>query len=229
MRMQIGYANDLLIAPLDNGANQQMIATQATQVFGDLFNWSPDSRYIAYTCDTAEMPDGHIRLFVVPTDGSAPPVDITGDQISTLLHGNRAAPRWSTSGHELYILGWGRLWVLTADGSYQREIRIELPDKETKDWIQPATSPVLWTTEAGLLSIVIGDYQTLNDGFACVDLEQGEVRILNEFPAYFLPSMEIAPDGSAFYVVTEKTDQPPAVWKPDPAGKATLLFSQIRL
>jgi dipeptidyl aminopeptidase/acylaminoacyl peptidase len=207
-KCQQTYFN-LTVVPLD-GRPPQVIANRIPQNFGICFNWSPDSRYLAYT--TAERGQKG-RLFLVAADGSEIPRDLTGDRDIDLTQ-NYEGPRFSEDGRTIYCLGSDGIWAFDTDDSSAREITAEL-NRRVRFWIQRPTNGTLWTPDGATLLVSTFDSATKREGLARVDLASGQGTVITEFEwrCWGAFGMEATPDGSTCYLVTEAADRPPEIWR----------------
>ncbi|MFQ6041951.1 MAG: S9 family peptidase [Candidatus Poribacteria bacterium] len=201
---------DLVIVPI-NGASPKTIATGVWRAYGIGFNWSPDSRYIAYTTGDEDR-IRHGQLFIVPADGSKKPNDLTGGE--KFYMNEYAGPRWSADGNFIYCLTYDGIWEFSADGNTRRKITTSLK-RRVSFWIQPPTGITLWTPDGESILAVTRNSATKNEALVRVDLKSGEATTLIEFAQWCLDNTfetEAASDGSACYLVTEAADHPPEIW-----------------
>ncbi|MCX6644912.1 MAG: S41 family peptidase [bacterium] len=137
------YGNDQLVTLNLQTMERKVIAEDLFVFFPSIgpFDWSPDGKWIAYT-GTDEAYNGEI--FVVPSDGSAEPVNITRH------HDNDVFGGWTPDGKRIYFLsrrdfaaglegyGWwwsgGRLYTIDLQHSQQPSSdSIVLPDENSVD------------------------------------------------------------------------------------------------
>ncbi|GAB4555865.1 MAG: S41 family peptidase [Phycisphaerales bacterium] len=83
---------DLRVLDLETGEVTTLLESWD---FGTEFRWSPDGRWIAYATDDSDF---NTDIFVVPADGSAPPVNLTRHPDPDY------SPRWSADGKILAFL-----------------------------------------------------------------------------------------------------------------------------
>jgi hypothetical protein len=134
---------DLVTVAMEDGTVRQL-APRVQEPYGCCFNWSPDSRQIAFV----HIEEGRPReLLVVPGDGSEEPRSLSGEEdLGLHLEEYYQAPRWSPDSRTVYCL-WRGIWEFAADGSARRRIA---PDQGRllRSWVQPPpTTPALRTKE----------------------------------------------------------------------------------
>jgi dipeptidyl aminopeptidase/acylaminoacyl peptidase len=187
----------------------RQLAPRVMQEYGYCFNWSPDSRQIAYV-ETGRPS----RLFVVAADGTEAPRLLSGDEELDLpAEEYYQAPRWSADGRVIYVLSRA-IWAFAADGSERRSI-VPTLDRRLLSWVQPApTTPVLRTLDGPVILVTT---QGEKEGLARVDLESGAAELLGEWEQVFgmdhAFQMELAPHGSAAYLASHAADRPTQVWR----------------
>lgn len=205
---------DLTILPL-GGSEPHVITSHIPQAFGICFNWSPDSRYIAYTTAERGQPD---RLFVAPADGSHGPLDLTGLDLTgdgAMDVTQEEAPRWSADGKRIYCPAPGGFWEVAADGSARRRIQVQ-GDYDTLGWVQHPLGALMWMPTAGAIWQLIRDRHAKNVGLVAVEIEIGKTTLLTEAAqglAQWAFGVEVAPDGSAIYAALETADHPAEIWR----------------
>jgi dipeptidyl aminopeptidase/acylaminoacyl peptidase len=203
---------DLMVLSLDNNVSQ-VLAYRIPQDYGMAFNWSPDSRFLAYT---AQECGARSRLFVVAVDGSTPPRELSDPTTDLeLIGGDVEAPRWSEDGLRLYCLAQGGCWEFAIDQGTQRHIPLSI-DRAVIGWCQSPTSGSLWTPQPDTLLYLIRNQQTKDIGLALGDMCSGEGMILSELPMRpgWLPfGVEVSADRSSVYLLLERVDRPAEVWQ----------------
>ena len=203
---------DLMVLPLDHG-KPRLLAQHIPQDYGICFNWSPNSSSIAYT--TQER-GARTQLFVVPTDGSLAPQEISNPKEELeLLQGDVEAPRWSEDGQYLYCLAQRGCWAFAAKRSVRRHIPLLL-NHDVIGWLQSPTSGTLWTPHPNTLLYLTRNPHTKDTGLALTDMESGESRLLTEFPmrAGCSPfEMEVSPERSSVYLFLERCDRAAEIWQ----------------
>jgi dipeptidyl aminopeptidase/acylaminoacyl peptidase len=208
----------LEVVPL-NGSPPRQVAPRVVQRFGINLNWSPDSRWIAYTTLEAEY-GLSARLCIVPADGSAAPTDLTGDESLDLVGENLQdeSPRWSADGRTVYCLAAEGVQVFAADESVRRTLSIG-SERRLRFWVQSPTGSTLWTANGSAMLCVVRDPTTKKEGLARLDLASGHASLLIEFDqtcggwADGIFKLEGAPDGSACYLVLEAAHHPAELWR----------------
>ncbi|WP_242464504.1 S41 family peptidase [Halorhodospira abdelmalekii] len=80
---------DLMLLDLASGESERLVSGWDQRIE---WRWSPDGRYIAYAQSDLDF---SVNIFVVPTDGSHPPVNVTRHPR------NDRNPRWSADGRKL--------------------------------------------------------------------------------------------------------------------------------
>ena len=207
---------DLVIVSLEGG-DPATVAHGIPQSYGVCFNWSPDSKRIAYT--TTERA-GPTSLFVVPADGSRPPLDLGKPEGDLGLSSDYEAPRWTEDGEHILCLSREGYREFSPDGSYRRKVNPEL-DRAIIGWAQPPTAPNVWLPLGSRdILVVTRDDRNKNTGLARINAQSGEAIMLTEFPkrwhgyTYALEAGLAAPDGrSTVYMLLESSDHPVGVWK----------------
>jgi dipeptidyl aminopeptidase/acylaminoacyl peptidase len=179
-----GGVGDLVIVDAD-GSDPITIQEQVPAL--RYFSWSPDGRSIAFSYWTT-APGQHDRVFVAPSDGSSPPVQIGQPELSAFY------PAYSPDGTRIAFISDHSdrfaLHVMDADGSDVREltrdIHVGLGDERDAnarglEW-SPDGRSILFTADNGESR---GLYVVPADGSA------PESRILdgpgNEFGASWSP------------------------------------------
>ncbi len=71
--VSFSYMGDIWVAPIDRGVARRVTVSEGSEFYQ---TWSPDGRWIAFTSDRY----GNGDVFVVPSDGSAPPRRLTYHQ-----------------------------------------------------------------------------------------------------------------------------------------------------
>ncbi len=201
---------DLVVLPLD-GSEPRAVATCVPQRYGISFNWSPDSRHLAYTTAERGRPG---RLFVVAADGGGAPLQLSDEAVSTLAQ-EYEAPRWSDDGCFIYCLARDGVWEFAADGSGRR--RIAPPGGRTPiGWTQPPASATLWRSADDALLQITVDLRTKALGLARTEPADDRGTLLVELPRSWSDrafGVEATPGGSAVYLALEAADRPPEIWQ----------------
>jgi len=202
--------HDLVIIPFD-GTPPKTVADGIWNSYGIGFNWSPDSRYIAYTTgDEDRRRPG--QVFIVSADGSEAPNGHTGEGN---FHANDyAGPRWSADGDSIYCLADDGIWEFASDGVTRRNITESLKQRVSL-WVQPPAGVTLWTPDGESLLVVTRDKVTKNHTLIRMDIETGQATGLVEFAQRCLNNtfaVEVASDGSACYLIMETADHPLEIW-----------------
>jgi TolB protein len=104
-----------------DGRGRRLLAASSPLRFPWSLSWSPDGKAIAVLArDPAEAPPAppnavsDLRIYVVPTDGSAPRRLPSGDAIDHA---------WSPRGDEIaYVSPSGKEWIIRTDGSKARPV-----------------------------------------------------------------------------------------------------------
>lgn len=202
---------NIMIVSVENGTSS-LVAERVPQSYGICFNWSPDSRFIAYT--TQERGD-RPRLFVVPSDGSRTPQEL-GNQIEAfkLLQADEISPRWSHYGQHIYCLTQRGCWEFATDGSTQRHLAL-LTNYSIISWIQPPTAATLSLSSRNELLYLVSNPQTRDTGIVAMNMKTGESIVRIELPVYagWSPfKMEMSSDGF-MYLFLEESNHPARLWQ----------------
>ena len=201
---------ELVVVPLNNDP-PRTIATNIGQSYATAFNWSPDSRSLAYISDG--------RLYTVPADGSDTARDISGAPEHNLRWPDRSvhvAPRWSSDGQTVYALSRNALWVCAADGDHQKHIDGSTIDRQLGLWVQPAENNKLVTDGQTLLMTTV-NLATSHQGLALLHIEDGTLEFLEEFPRDCAETswMAMHAETGQCYLVWEGAAEPAALWRFD--------------
>ncbi len=199
---------DLTLVPLDGG-EPRVLARRIPQEYGICMAWSPDGGSIAYTTNEREQ---RSRAFVVASNGSAEPLDLSDPDEDMELSGEEA-PRWSADGRTVLCPAKGGHWELAADGGSRRRVRPDV-GRDVLRWVQRPLSPLAWRLVQDGHLYVVREPAAKDEGLAAVGPEDGG-EILWELPkrqANYLYGMELAPDGTV-YLLLEGSDHPPELWR----------------
>lgn len=181
--------------------------------YGVGFNWSPDSRFLAYTTgdEDCRRPAG---VFVVPADGTGQPRELTGD--GAFFLDVYAKPRWGVDGGAVYCLCRDGVREFAADGS-KRGLLTASVAGTVQAWIQPQAGTELWSPDGKALLVVSRDPVTETHAIVRVDREAAEPVVLADFGTESVDRLriDVAPDGAACYLVTEAANHPPEICKLD--------------
>ena len=204
---------DLTTVPLD-GSLPTVLARRIPQEYGIKLSWSPDSRSLAYVSEGRGHPG---RLWVVPADGSGEPTDIAAGEDLRLVR-EEEVPRWSDDGERLYCLAKGGYWECAADGSSRRWIAASTEDElqQLLRWVQSPQGSLCWQPEHEVLLQLARHTRTKHLLLTTLNLASGQTEMLAELvkaPAGGYHGMEVAPDGSAVYLLLQAADHPPELWQ----------------
>lgn len=128
--------NKLLTMDL-TGANQQTVAA-ALQIGG--FSWAPDSKWVAYAGEDEEF---NSDIFVVPTDGSRKPINISKHPR------NDTDPVWSPDGSKVFWIGersnreTNICYVYLKKDDYERSVESWAKLREKKPVAAPGVSATI--------------------------------------------------------------------------------------
>ncbi len=179
---------DIFTAPIEKGPTRNL--THSSGAHDKWPNWSPDGSQIAFISDLS----GEEELYVVPQDGSKPPV-----QITTGGQAMRYQPEWSADGKRIAFGDKdGKIFVVTLADKKMTEI-VDAPRGAIRDY--------LWSPSGNYLAFSM---PTNGNGFSQIfvwSAADGKVhrvtdQMFNAFnpvwdPAgnylYFLSTREFAP------------------------------------
>ena len=205
---------DLTTVPLD-GSTPTVLARRIPQEYGIKLSWSPDSRSLAYfSWET----DHSRQLWVVPADGSGEPTNLAAGK-DLGLAGDFDIPLWSAAGEHIYCRAWRGYWECTADGSSRRWIAASADaalQAEFQRWVQRPRGGLCWQTEHGAVLQLIQQPQTKDLLLMALNLASGQTEVLAESAKGYTAGphgMEVAPDGSAIYLLLGAVDHPPELWQ----------------
>lgn len=215
----VRQAMDLVVIEVKDGQTRQVAPRVMAGIgYGCLFNWSPDSRRIAFYHIEEGRPS---QLWVVAADGSSPPGLTSGDADLELPEDEYYhPPRWSVDGLRLYVL-WRAIWVFDLDGGAYQRIAPDL-GRLLRSWVQPPNRLTLQPIDGRFVLMTTTDRETKKDGLARIELETGEGELLSEFDHMWQDhvwgreepwAMELAADGSVCYLAEQGSDHPPRVWR----------------
>ncbi|WP_165422849.1 PD40 domain-containing protein [Ktedonosporobacter rubrisoli] len=207
---------DLISLSLDGG-HSQVLARCVPLNNGQALNWSPDSRWLAYTSiERLAEEVTHERLFVVSADGSTRPQELrTLDEALGLSTGGTRvseAPRWSKDGQRLYQLTQRGCQVFDTD--WHRLIELSI-DREVIGWVQPPLSATLWTPLPETLLLLTRNVQTKDTGLALLFLGHGESELLVEGPMMsFHPFFRVEENraDAVISLLVERQDSSTTIW-----------------
>lgn len=203
---------DLTLVPFDHGS-PRLLARHIPQSYGICFQWSADSRFLAYT--TRER-GAQNRLYVVSANGDTEPRELSNlAEELELTQGDVEAPRWSEDGRFVYCLARRGCWEFATDGSSRRYLSFSL-NQEVITWFQPPMRGTLWTSVPATLLYLTCDSQTKNSSLVRMNMRNGDTAILAELPMRPGGSAfekEVNRDGSRMYFCLESSDQPAALWQ----------------
>jgi len=224
----------LMILALDGRLPPRQAAPRVLQCLdGSNFNWSPDSRLIAYVSSDDGKAD---RVFIVPADASAEPRDITAGDSINVAADYIEPPRWSADGKTIYVQAADAIWGFSTTGNERRKFTVG-PERKLRFWVQRPMSPTLWPPDGRALFAVVRDLATKNESLVRVDLGSGQASLLTELAQAGIRKedsefkREGAPDGSSYYLMLESAHHPPEVWRipidKPPSGGLSSLNPQI--
>ena len=203
---------DLTTVPLDGGT-PTVPARRVPQPYGIKCSWSPDSRSLAYISQGRGHPS---KLWVVPADGSAEPVDLAPED-ELRLSGEEEVPRWSDDGERVYCLAKDGYWECAADGTERRWIGAGTDDgQQLLRWVQPPRGWLCWQPEDGVLLQLMRQPQTEHLLATRLDQASGQTEVLAEVAKGLAGSyhgMEVAPDRSTVYLLLQAADHPAELWE----------------
>ncbi len=217
---------DLVVVPLNGKPSYVVAAGIGQDWYGTLFNWSPDSEYLAYI---GKIGEGS-ALFVVRADGSQPPKDISGleKEYDPLRYfdssddNDYSAPRWSEDGKHVFSLTHKGIWQFSLDGTVKRNITEGCGDRGCLFWLQPSSHSVWTRDKATSFFAAFRDRKTRKEYFTRVDMATGKSVDVWEFEGtcyvgHGIGYFALTADCSTVYIVTECSHQPCEIYRFDAA------------
>ena len=135
---------DLLVYELATGTTRTL-AKAIRLGYGIEWNWSPDSRYIAYIA-SGQVTEGEIVLVSV-SDGAAKTLKDKGVPSFAPGEGERP-PLWDAKGENLYALGDGALWRVDAESGRGSKVG-SIPGWEMRAIVTRPELPTIWSSDGG--------------------------------------------------------------------------------
>jgi dipeptidyl aminopeptidase/acylaminoacyl peptidase len=163
---------DLAVYELANGTTRTL-AKAIRLGYGIEWNWSPDSRYIAYIA-SGQVTEGEIVLVSV-SDGAAKSLKDKGVPSFAPGEGERP-PLWDVKGENLYALGDGALWRVDAESGRGSKVG-SIPGWEMRAIVTRPEFPVIWSNDGGGTAWVTArELGGPKSGIFRVDLTTGNVQ-----------------------------------------------------
>ena len=207
---------DLTTVPLAGSTSTPtVLAQRIPQEYGIKLSWSPDSRALAYISRETGRPR---QLWVVPADGSGEPTNLAaGEDLG--LAGDYDIPLWGADGERIYCRAWRGYWECAADGSSRRWIAAstdEALQAEFERWVQRPRGGLCWQTQHKTVLQLIQQPRTKDLLLTALNLTSGQTEVLAALAKGYVKGpegMEVAPDGSAAYLLLGAVDHPPELWQ----------------
>lgn len=158
---------ELHIVTLGSGEHR-ILQRKIPVTYGKEFNWSPDSRRIAYPSMNGSR---ECQLIVHGLDGRK--VEFATDLGHACSDAN--PPLWDRSGRAVYSVGSGTLWRLDLASAKATQLS-KLPKVELKQLVARADSNLLWQAD-GKAWAVARDAETSESLIVSIDLSSGRGRI----------------------------------------------------
>lgn len=169
---------ELVVIPIDGSDIQVVTEVFNANEWANGFSWSPNGQWLAYATGGR---DERGRIFVVPSDGSTPPHDLTEDMDENFSDPFRA-PCWSADSQRI-IRQLGRdIWTLSVDGKSRQKTTPEIGESTRFSFTVSAINRDLLVLDEKAVSLYFSDTKTGQDGVALVDLATGNIGSTVYFP-----------------------------------------------
>jgi dipeptidyl aminopeptidase/acylaminoacyl peptidase len=163
---------DLLVYELATGTTRTL-AKAIRLGYGIEWNWSPDSRYVAYIA-SGQVTEGEIVLVSV-SDGAAKTLKDKGVPSFAPDEGERP-PLWDVKGEKLYALGDGALWRVDAESGRGSKVG-SIPGWEMRAIVTRPELPTIWSGDGGrTVWVTARELGGPKSGIFRVDLTTGNVH-----------------------------------------------------
>jgi dipeptidyl aminopeptidase/acylaminoacyl peptidase len=199
---------DLLVLPCD-GTSVRTVASHITQEYGLGFQWSPDSRSIAYTVSRRGSADA---VFAVGVAGLADPIELTGG-LELALQQDYEGPRWSTDSKRVLCLAADGIWVFELEGGERHRINAGL-EQQIRFWVQPAMEPTFGMFADQSVLVVVRDESTKNDLLVRIEQEGGQCQAQTDLSGSCVGGIfgvDVDYKGKTCYMLIETAEHPPEI------------------
>ncbi len=198
---------ELFTVDIETGV-ERVLASDIAGAFGINYAWSPDSASVAYTSASRGRTD---ELFIVATDGSEDPVNLTpGLEFDLLL--KYGTPRWSPDCSKLYSLGNNAWWQFDLESGHHRCVSI--PEEWfMRHWIARPTASTIELTKASELPVVLQNRSNLGEQLAHLG-QDGGLKHIADIPGTCTSRiwhMEVDGSSGRYYLMAEEAHRPPSV------------------
>lgn len=207
---------DLMLYSFASGTQRQ-VAKGIRMAYGLEWNWSPDSRRLAYI-ESGQRADG--AIVVVSLDGESRRLE-TAESPGFDTGNGILAPYWDARGEKLYAVGKdGKLWR-TSLKSGRAVLVGEIAGQQITEIVTSRKEPTIWSVD-GKIWVMARAREGAQSGFYGIDpttglVEPGLVEPAKQYATYFNLDASDA-SGEIAYVVSDQ-QHPFDIWLFDPASK----------
>jgi len=178
---------DIFTMPIERGPTRNL--TNSSNAHDKRARWSPDGRRIAFISDR----DGEEEVYVVPQDGSGPPVQLTDDGQAM-----RYAPEWSPTGNHLAVGDKdGKLFVLDVASKALTEVADEARGR---------IPTYVWSPDGRYLAFPLTDPSYFGSIYIWSLEDRTLQRVTDEFFNEFSPAWD--PEGKYLYFLADREYAP---------------------
>lgn len=207
---------ELVVIPLDGSETKVITEEFLGNEWANGFSWSPDSQWLAYATGGR---DERGRIFVVPSDGSVAPHDLTAD-LDVNFSDSFRSPCWSADSQRIIRQVGSDIWTFSIDGTSKQKITPELSESTRFSFTVSAINRDLLVLDENAVSIYFTDTSTGRSGITLVDLATGKVSSAVHLPDK-LDAVDAgmergaSADGKVCYDFLESPTHTPQLWKLD--------------
>ncbi len=240
---RIGLSTNLTVIDLAGGV-PRTLTKSVVQTFTGAINWSPDSKWIAYTNKapidmarvragaTISSPNGantqDADLYVIAAAGGEPKKFSGEGLLSGAFNSTFMAPLWNASSTELVAVGDGKLWRANVASGLAKLIPVSVPLREL---VRGGDERTWWTNDGGASAIALTiDQQSMRSAYVKIDLTSGKTqtlfgglkRIGRVFEAPFTSR-----DGRTIVFLAESGSESADLWSAGPDMKEPKRFTSM--